>query len=272
MQIPSLAAAASAESPARAANKVTTRRRSRHRLCACAAAGAAPLLVAAQIALADRPQLQLRQFLQPFQWAMIQGYHSSGYDVVRIPSDLHASLLQVLDNRDDAISFGGEGERLEDLIIFGRSARYEIPPALQQRMRDEFHPILSRFCACELDKHATIGGGGIRLYRQGASLASHLDWAHKFVISATLNVKQADNRTRWPLHMRAFGPSTASHALTHAEGEAVLYEGSRMLHSRPVPLHDSYYAAAFVGFVPKRYPTGRHLLTRVFVGLVQRFG
>ena len=57
-----------------------------------------------------------------------------------------------------------------------------------------------------------------------------------------------------------------------AEGEAVLYEGSRMLHSRPVPLHDSYYAAAFVGFVPKRYPTGRHLLTRVFVGLVQRFG
>ena len=47
-----------------------------------------------------------------------------------------------------------------------------------------------------------------------------------------------------------------------------------MVHSRPEPwpepLEDEYYAAAFVGFVPKDYPAGRSFLTRFFVNAVRR--
>jgi hypothetical protein len=42
-----------------------------------------------------------------------------------------------------------------------------------------------------------------------------------------------------------------------------------MLHSRTSPLEDDYYAAAFIGFVPKDYPAGRGLFTRLYVGLVR---
>ena len=67
--------------------------------------------------------------------------------------------------------------------------------------------------------------------------------------------------------MRALGG--AAHEVFHTEGEAVLYEGSRMLHSRSSPLEDDYYAAAFIGFVPKDYPAGQGLFTRLYVGLVR---
>ena len=82
-------------------------------------------------------------------------------------------------------------------------------------------------------------------------------------------VRQPANRADWPLSFRGFGG--AKHEVVHAEGEAVLYEGSRMLHARPSPLDDDFYAAAFVGFVPRGYPGGRGLLTRAWVGAVRYF-
>ena len=225
---------------------------------------------ALSVATAERPGLQFRQLVQPLQWAMISGYHHRGYEVVAMPPDIHRKLLALVSDasiQQPHMSYGGQGEPNENEIIFGRSARVNIPVTLQAEMRRAFKPLLSSFCGGDLDDSATIGGGGVRVYRRGASLASHLDWAHKFVISATMNVRQTGNRSRWPLHMRALGG--AAHEVFHTEGEAVLYEGSRMLHSRTSPLEDDYYAAAFIGFVPKDYPAGRGLFTRLYVGLVR---
>ncbi len=227
-------------------------------------------MAALLVATAERPGLMVRQFIQPVQWAMIGGYHARGYEVVSIPADIHAKLLSLASDasiEQPHVSYGGPGEALEDPIIFGRSARIYIPPELQAEVRNAFKPLLSSFCACELADRAIIGGGGVRVYRRGASLASHLDTPHKFVISATLNVRQAGNRSNWPLRMRALGG--AAHEVLHAEGEAVLYEGSRMLHSRSSRLEDDYYVAAFVGFVPKDYPAGHGLFTRLFVSMVR---
>ena len=239
--------------------------------CVATAVGGLLLLlfIAQNVYIAGRPTLLLRQLAQPLQWVMISSFPPRGYEVVRIPPAIHAKLADLVNRRGAPDrSYGGPGEALEDTIILGRSARVNIPRALQQEMREAFHPLASRFCSCELRRDATIGGGGVRIYHRGAGLAAHLDWAHKFVVSATLNVRQADNRTRWPLQMRAFG-AWRSETVFHSEGEAVLYEGSRMLHSRPAPLDDDYYVAAFVGFVPRDYPAGRGWLTRLFVGFVR---
>jgi len=229
------------------------------------------LITTVVVNTAERPKLRLRQLLQPLQWAMIGSYHPTGFEVVKIPPDVHLKLLELVSaeriSHPDVTYGPGEGQSLEDIIIFGNSARIYMSPALQAKLRATFRPLVSSFCACELEEHATIGGGGVRIYRQGASLAAHLDWAHKFVVSVTMHVRTAGNRTPWPISMRAFGGATR--LVTHAEGEAVLYEGSRMVHSRPEPLADDFYAAAFVGFVPKAYPAGRGLLTQLYVGLVR---
>ena len=104
-----------------------------------------------------------------------------------------------------AVSLGADGERLEDTIIFGRSSRIMIPNALRNELVDAFRPLVSSFCGCELQDDATVGSGGVRVYQRGAYLAHHLDRAHKFVVSATLNIRQANNGTRWPLTMQSFG-------------------------------------------------------------------
>lgn len=218
----------------------------------------------------ERPALVVRTLFQPIQWAFIGGYHHRGYHVVPIPAPLLAKLVLLVDEKrqNPDREFGGDGERLEDTIIFGRSSRIMIPNALRNELVDAFRPLVSSFCGCELQDDATVGSGGVRVYQRGAYLAHHLDWAHKFVVSATLNIRQANNGTRWPLTMQSFGLSATQHSLTHVEGTAVLYEGSRMLHGRPEPLEDEFYAAAFVGFVPKAYPEGRGPLTQLFVRAV----
>ena len=229
-------------------------------------------VAACSVHFAERPKLKLRQLLQPVQWAMVgsNSYHWRGYEIVSIPPSIHAKLTAlVADDTSSRISFGGVNQDREDDIIFGPSQRVFMPTALQAELIAAFRPLVSQFCACELEAHAIVGSGGVRVYKQGATLAAHLDWAHKFVVSATLNVKQAGNGSRWPLQMQALGHK--ARAVMHAEGEAVLYEGSRMLHGRPQPLGDDYYAAAFVGFVPKDYPTGTGLLNSIFVSLVRRF-
>lgn len=226
---------------------------------------------ALMVGTAPRPKLRIRQLLQPLQWVMIgsSSYHPQGYEVVAIPSTILTKLRTLVANGHSRVTYGSPGEPLEDPIIFGQTERVLMPSALQAELRETFRPLVSSFCACELEERATVGGGGVRIYKHGATLAAHLDWAHKFVVSATLNVQQLGNHSSWPLHMQAVG--RAAHQVTHGEGEAVLYEGSRMLHSRPLPLRDDQYAAAFVGFVPKKYPAGRGWLPWLYVTIVRTF-
>ena len=46
------------------------------------------------------------------------------------------------------------------------------------------------------------------------------------------------------------------------EGEALLYEGSRLWHGRPAPLQGGEFTSIFVGFVPEGYPEQAGLATR----------
>lgn len=224
--------------------------------------------LAAAFAAADRPALLLRQLLSPVQWAMVGGYTQQGYTVVPIPESVRQRLADLVDGQPDGdVRFGGADGRVEDSIIFGPTSRLYLPEPLLSDLREAMRPLVAAFCGCELAEHATVGSGAVRIYKRGASLAHHLDWAHLFVVSATLNVRQRNRSSRWPLTLHGLGG--AAHEVEHAEGEAVLYEGSRMLHARPRPLGDDFYAAAFVGFVPRRYPEGRGPLTRAWVGAVR---
>ena len=224
------------------------------------------------LCFAERRSLRLQQLFMPLQWAMISAdgrHHSRGYEVVDIPEAAYSVLKRSLNAGPPAghKQFGGPGERSEDIIIFGPTSLVYLDAQAEAAVIAAFRPLLTEFCATELEHEAIIGGGAIRVYRRGAWLAHHLDWAHRWVCSATLNLRQSDNRTRWPLTMRPFGRSAS--VITHHEGQAVLYEGSRLVHARP-PLDDDWYAAVFVGFRPRDYPRGSGLLTQLVVNTVSR--
>eukprot|EP00966_Prymnesium_polylepis_P210353 4871064-Prymnesium_polylepis.2 len=136
-------------------------------------------------------------------------------------------------------------------------------------------PILERFCACKLQDAALVHG--LRAYHDGATLIPHLDWADRWVVSATISVchrrGNASTERGWPFVVQASsllpGGARASE-LAIREGEALLYEGSRLYHGRPTPLGSGEeYVGVFAGFVPEAYPRDAGPTTRLVVGTVK---
>lgn len=101
---------------------------------------------------------------------------------------------------------------------------------------------------------------GIRVYRDGAILAPHVDRL-PLVSSAIINVDQ-DVDEPWPLEV--YGHDGRAYNVTMEPGDMVLYESHSVIHGRPYPLKGRYMANIFVHFEPTGH-TLRH--TNTLVGL-----
>lgn len=87
---------------------------------------------------------------------------------------------------------------------------------------------------------------GIRVYTEGAVLATHVD-RMPLVSSAIVNVAQ-DVDEPWPIEV--IGHDGKAHNITMEPGDMVLYESHSILHGRPFPLKGRYYANVFIHFEP----------------------
>lgn len=87
---------------------------------------------------------------------------------------------------------------------------------------------------------------GIRVYTEGALLATHVD-RMPLVSSAILNVDQ-DVDEPWPIEV--YGHDGNAYNITMEPGEMVLYESHSLLHGRPFPLKGRFYANIFIHFEP----------------------
>lgn len=94
---------------------------------------------------------------------------------------------------------------------------------------------------------------GIRVYREGAMLATHVD-RMPLISSAIINVAQ-DVDEPWPIEV--IGHDGKAHNVTMEPGDMVLYESHSILHGRPFPLKGRFYANVFVHFEPTGH-TLRH--------------
>mmetsp|Transcript_15567 Transcript_15567/g.21269 ORF Transcript_15567/g.21269 Transcript_15567/m.21269 type:complete len:527 (-) Transcript_15567:272-1852(-) len=94
---------------------------------------------------------------------------------------------------------------------------------------------------------------GIRVYKEGAVLATHVD-RMPLVSSAIVNVAQ-DVDEPWPLEVYAH--DGMAYNVTMEPGDMVLYESHSVLHGRPFPLKGRYYANIFIHFEPTGH-TLRH--------------
>jgi len=87
---------------------------------------------------------------------------------------------------------------------------------------------------------------GIRVYKEGAILATHVDRL-PLVSSAIINVDQ-DVDEPWPLEV--IGHDGKAYNVTMEPGDMVLYESHSILHGRPFALKGRFFANIFIHFAP----------------------
>jgi prolyl 4-hydroxylase len=87
---------------------------------------------------------------------------------------------------------------------------------------------------------------GIRIYTDGAILATHVDRL-PLVSSCIVNVAQ-DVREPWPIEV--YDHAGKAHNVTMEPGDMVLYESHTVLHGRPAPLNGTSFANIFIHFEP----------------------
>ena len=96
---------------------------------------------------------------------------------------------------------------------------------------------------------------GIRIYRRDSILTPHVDRL-PLVISAILHIAHKDNDDdddtgEWPLQV--WGHNGQVQNVTLQPGEMLLYESHSIIHGRPYPLQQEYYANLFLHFEPIGY-------------------
>ncbi|KAJ8601950.1 hypothetical protein CTAYLR_004436 [Chrysophaeum taylorii] len=87
---------------------------------------------------------------------------------------------------------------------------------------------------------------GVRVYGEGAILATHVDRL-PLVTSAVMQIDQ-DVDEPWPIEV--VGHDGRAYNVTLEPGEVALYESHTVLHGRPRPLRGKFFANVFIHFIP----------------------
>ena len=218
-----------------------------------------------------RPLLQLQRVLFPLQAHLIspirRDHNKRGWEKIQLQKDVHENLLRFLkDSRRKLIYYNDSHP--EDFIIYGKTALLPLSHVQKAMLVQALLPPASKFCRCQLDSNARVHG--IRIYKNGSRLVEHMDWPDSWVISVTINLQESNSPSdHWAFSLR-HGILSERTLIRHAPGEAVIYEGSRLYHSRPTAFEGDEYSAVFVGFVPIGYPRETDALsTRLLIPLVR---
>jgi prolyl 4-hydroxylase len=114
---------------------------------------------------------------------------------------------------------------------------------LKQKLWDSARDTIQEWTGEELTQCSLYG---IRIYKEGAILAPHVDRL-PLVSSAIINVAQ-DVDEPWPLEV--VGHDGKAFNVTMEPGDMVLYESHSVIHGRPFPLKGRFMANVFVHFEP----------------------
>ena len=87
---------------------------------------------------------------------------------------------------------------------------------------------------------------GIRRYKAGSWLATHLDRIDTHVISVIINVAQSK---AWPLVISDHEDNV--HKISLSPGEMLLYESAKLPHGRPYTFTGEFFDNIFVHFKPQ---------------------
>lgn len=182
-------------------------------------------------------------------------YTESGFEKIRTPAPLMKLLTafyesnlgkEKLEPKSAANVFTNSYDAPSYLLDVTQP-RYEGGgPELKQQLWDAARATIQEWTGQRLKPSSLYG---IRIYREGAVLAPHVDRL-PLISSAIINVAQ-DVEEDWPLEVIAHGDEGRAVNVTMKPGDFVLYESHSVIHGRPFPLKGKYYANIFIHFVPE---------------------
>ena len=180
----------------------------------------------------------------------VPAFTDVGFAVRPIPRDVHAALLAA---RDDKVARGDlrrEGCVRGYINNCGAHPTYSlpVPPRVRTQVNDACRAILEAWIGPKWGGLVPTSVYGIRRYTNGSTLQAHVGVVATHAVSAILNVDQ-DVDEDWPLQIRDHGGDV--HAVVMKPGEMVLYESSKSIHGRLVPLNGASYDNIFVHFRPR---------------------
>lgn len=198
-----------------------------------------------------------------YQKPYVPQFTQMGFKKERIPSDLFRHILNKRNQglkskklvQEDCTLGGGfvincevviENPSLEESALVGNNRTSLLPLdwRMVQTIVEELGPRAEKWAGLALQATAVYG---IRRYRRGSVLHTHLDRFHTHVISAILNIAQEVD-SPWPLHIQ--DNSGGVHSITLQPGEILWYESARLAHARPTPLQGKLYDNVFLHFRP----------------------
>jgi prolyl 4-hydroxylase len=194
----------------------------------------------------DRFEMSLRQPQS------MQNYTKMGFKKIKAPADLFAVIQKFwLTNKDKAVEEKwGVGNTytnnwisksvmvsVEDTNLRGGGSE------IKQHIWDAARDVIGEWTGQDLTQCSLYG---IRVYKDGAMLAPHVDRL-PLVSSAIINVDQ-DVDEPWPLEV--YGHDGKAYNVTMEPGDMVLYESHSVIHGRPFPMKGRFMANLFVHFEP----------------------
>ncbi|CAJ1935071.1 unnamed protein product [Cylindrotheca closterium] len=182
----------------------------------------------------------------------VHNYTKIGYHKMRAPEGLFQIIKTFWETNKDkeVIETWDSGDIA---VNHWESPTYRVPledtsmegggPILMQQVYDGIRDIMSEWTGQYQVPNSVYG---IRIYKQGAVLAPHVDRL-PLVSSAIINVDQ-DLDEPWPLEV--IGHDGLATNITMEPGDLVLYESHSIIHGRQFPLKGSYMANLFIHFEP----------------------
>ncbi|KAL7534776.1 hypothetical protein ACHAXR_006067, partial [Thalassiosira sp. AJA248-18] len=201
-----------------------------------------------QITERDRVEMSLRQ---P---AAMQNYTELGFKKIRAPEEVWKRVKKFWEENKDRKNWQSENwprgntytnhwesptymVSVEDTRLRGAGSN------LKRKVWNAARDTIQEWTGEELTDCSLYG---IRVYTEGAILATHVD-RMPLVSSAIINVDQ-DVDEPWPIEVYAHDGK--AYNITMEPGDMVLYESHSVLHGRPFPLKGRMYANIFVHFEP----------------------
>jgi len=190
----------------------------------------------------------------------IPAFTKKGFKRVKLPKKIYEILLTHRKNallnkqvREEVTASGAvncvrfeEDEEEQECVEShqGTTFKMDVSDTCKTEISKILTPMAEKWAGLPLELTSVYG---VRRYKRGAVLYTHLDKLSTHVISVIINIAQKVNEP-WPLYI--MDHAGKPHQVSLEPGEMLWYESAKLVHGRPLPFNGTYYDNIFVHFKP----------------------
>lgn len=183
--------------------------------------------------------------------AVKRTFTPTGFDVGELPKDIFSSMLTYYYNSYNH-TFVEEWADMVHVNWWETEALMVVPPwKLKRYWQSRLLPMVEEWIGGQVALELT-DIYGIRRYKDGARLLTHVDRQETHAVSVIINLEQIGMRKDWFVEIYDFNGNL--HMIPMVPGQIVYYESARCLHGRMTPLAGTSYSNIFSHYRPVGNP------------------